>query len=109
MANRLTKIYTRTGDAGDTGRADGTRVSKDDASIHAQGDIDELNSLIGLLAAKTDDPDVAALRQLEKAPDVGDHLVEFAAPTDLGVDLGCDGVDAEPGRGQADQQLSRPR
>ena len=61
MANRLTKIYTRTGDAGDTGRADGARVSKDDASIHAQGDIDELNSIIGLLAAKTDDPDLAAL------------------------------------------------
>ncbi len=49
MGNRLTKIYTRTGDAGDTGRADGSRVRKDDALIHAQGDIDELNSFIGLL------------------------------------------------------------
>ena len=55
MGNRLTKIYTRTGDAGDTGKADGARVSKDDCLIHAQGDIDELNSFIGLLAAKVDD------------------------------------------------------
>jgi len=55
MGNRLTKIYTRTGDAGETGKADGGRVSKDDRLIHAQGDIDELNSFIGLLASKVDD------------------------------------------------------
>jgi cob(I)alamin adenosyltransferase len=55
MGNRLTKIYTRTGDAGDTGKADGTRVAKDNVLIHAQGDIDELNSFIGLLASKVDD------------------------------------------------------
>ena len=61
MANRLTKIYTRTGDSGDTGRADGTRVSKDDVSIHAQGDIDELNSVIGLLAVKADDRELGEL------------------------------------------------
>ena len=61
MANRLTKIYTRTGDAGDTSKADGGRVSKDDCLIHAQGDIDELNSFIGLLASKVDDD---ALNQL---------------------------------------------
>jgi len=61
MANRLTKIYTRTGDAGETGKADGGRVSKDDRLIHAQGDIDELNSFIGLLAARVDDTE---LRQL---------------------------------------------
>jgi cob(I)alamin adenosyltransferase len=61
MGNRLTKIYTRTGDAGDTGKADGGRVSKDDCLIHAQGDIDELNSFIGLLAAKVDDHALAEL------------------------------------------------
>ena len=61
MGNRLTKIYTRTGDAGDTGKADGARVSKDDCLIHAQGDVDELNSFIGLLASKVDDD---ALNQL---------------------------------------------
>ena len=54
MANRLTKIYTRTGDAGKTGAADGSRISKSDSLIHAQGDIDELNSLLGLLVSKLD-------------------------------------------------------
>jgi len=49
MANRLTKIYTRTGDKGDTGLADGSRVSKDAPRIEAMGDIDELNSAIGVL------------------------------------------------------------
>ena len=61
MANRLTKIYTRTGDAGDTGKADGSRLSKDDSLIHAQGDIDELNSFIGLLATKISDTELNAL------------------------------------------------
>ena len=52
MANRLTRIYTRTGDAGETGTADGSRISKSDSLMHAQGDIDELNSLLGLLVSK---------------------------------------------------------
>jgi cob(I)alamin adenosyltransferase len=47
MGNRLSKIYTRTGDAGTTGLADGSRVEKDSARVHAMGDIDELNSLVG--------------------------------------------------------------
>jgi cob(I)alamin adenosyltransferase len=49
MANRLSKIYTRTGDDGTTGLADGSRLSKDAARIDAMGDIDELNSVMGLL------------------------------------------------------------
>jgi len=49
MANRLTKIYTRTGDKGDTGLADGSRVAKDAPRIEAMGAIDELNSAIGVL------------------------------------------------------------
>ena len=61
MGNRLTKIYTRTGDAGDTGKADGSRVAKDDRLIQAQGDVDELNSFIGLLASKIDDAALNAL------------------------------------------------
>ena len=51
MGNRLTKIYTRTGDAGETGMADGSRIAKDDLLIHVQGDVDELNSLLGVLAS----------------------------------------------------------
>ncbi len=49
MGNRLSKIYTRTGDAGTTGLGDGSRVAKDSQRIHALGDVDELNSSIGLL------------------------------------------------------------
>ncbi len=49
MGNRLTKIYTRTGDNGDTGMADGSRLAKDDLRIHAIGEIDELNSQLAVL------------------------------------------------------------
>jgi cob(I)alamin adenosyltransferase len=61
MGNRLTKIYTRTGDAGDTGTADGNRLSKADKLMHAQGDVDELNSFIGLLASKVNDTELHEL------------------------------------------------
>jgi cob(I)alamin adenosyltransferase len=49
MGHRLSKITTRTGDAGTTGLGDGSRVSKDSLRIAALGDVDELNSLLGLL------------------------------------------------------------
>ncbi|MSQ88797.1 MAG: cob(I)yrinic acid a,c-diamide adenosyltransferase [Betaproteobacteria bacterium] len=52
MGNRLSKIATRTGDRGETGLGDGTRVAKDSARIQALGDIDELNSSIGVLLAE---------------------------------------------------------
>jgi cob(I)alamin adenosyltransferase len=51
MGNRLSKIYTRTGDDGSTGLGDGTRVGKDSARVAAYGTIDEANSAIGLLLA----------------------------------------------------------
>src|SRR6185312_633166 len=49
MGNRLSKIATRTGDDGTTGLGDGSRTVKDSARIHAIGDVDELNSHVGLL------------------------------------------------------------
>lgn len=49
MGNRLSKITTRTGDNGTTGLGDGSRTSKDHARIHALGDVDELNSHVGVL------------------------------------------------------------
>src|SRR5688572_30598917 len=52
MEHRLTKIATRTGDAGETGLGDGKRVTKDSARIQALGDVDELNSAIGVLLAE---------------------------------------------------------
>ena len=51
MGHRLSKIATRTGDAGETGLGDGRRVAKDNARVAALGDIDELNSAIGVLLA----------------------------------------------------------
>ena len=52
MAKRLTKIYTRTGDDGTTGLSDGSRIGKDAARVEAMGDIDELNSAVGILLAE---------------------------------------------------------
>ena len=49
MGNRLTQIATRTGDNGTTGLGDNTRVSKNSLRVHAMGDVDELNSHIGVL------------------------------------------------------------
>jgi cob(I)alamin adenosyltransferase len=49
MGNRLSKIVTRTGDAGETGLADGSRIPKYGPRVHALGDVDELNCCIGVL------------------------------------------------------------
>lgn len=51
MGNRLSKIYTRTGDDGSTGLGDGTRVAKDSVRVTAYGTVDELNSAIGVVLA----------------------------------------------------------
>jgi cob(I)alamin adenosyltransferase len=53
MGKRLTQIATRTGDDGTTGLGDNTRVSKDSLRVHAMGEVDELNSHIGLLLCET--------------------------------------------------------
>jgi len=51
MGHRLSKIYTRTGDKGDTGLGDGSRVAKDSLRVEAYGTTDELNSVIGMVLA----------------------------------------------------------
>ncbi|MEY2893966.1 MAG: hypothetical protein RJA98_3874 [Pseudomonadota bacterium] len=61
MANRLTQIATRTGDDGSTGLGDGTRVPKDHLRVQAMGDVDELNSHIGVLLAEPLPADVREL------------------------------------------------
>ncbi len=65
MGKRLTQIATRTGDDGTTGLGDNTRVPKDGLRVHAMGDVDELNSHIGLLLCD------------EVPPHVRDLLVEI--------------------------------
>jgi cob(I)alamin adenosyltransferase len=61
MANRLTQITTRTGDDGTTGLGDGTRVPKDHLRVQAMGDVDELNSGLGVLLAEPLPDDVREL------------------------------------------------
>jgi cob(I)alamin adenosyltransferase len=61
MGNRLSKIYTRTGDDGTTGLGDGSRVAKDSARVAAYGAVDEANSTIGLVLASAIPDDVRVL------------------------------------------------
>ncbi|MBK8018704.1 MAG: cob(I)yrinic acid a,c-diamide adenosyltransferase [Betaproteobacteria bacterium] len=61
MGNRLSKIYTRTGDDGTTGLGDGSRTAKDSLRIEAIGAVDELNSAIGVLATEPLSTDLTVL------------------------------------------------
>src|SRR5207249_8192419 len=83
MGHRLSKIVTRTGDAGTTGLGDGTRVAKDSARIEAIGAVDELNSTLGVLLAEP----------LPRA--VADYLTEVQHDLfDLGGELSIPGYNA---------------
>jgi len=59
--NRAVRIYTRTGDGGETGLFDGTRVSKADSRVAAYGDVDELNAWLGFVRATLDDAQLAEM------------------------------------------------
>ena len=61
MGHRLSKIYTRTGDAGTTGLGNGNRVSKNSLRIHALGEVDEANAAIGVLLCEALPEDVQTL------------------------------------------------
>lgn len=73
---RLTKIYTRSGDKGTTGLADGSRVEKDHPRIEAIGTVDELNSSIGLLRSRKipDELDALLLQIQHELFDLGSEL-----------------------------------
>jgi len=63
---RITRVYTRKGDKGKTGLVDGSRVSKASPRVEAYGDIDELNSYLGLIRAEQSDPEIEeALRKIQ--------------------------------------------
>ncbi len=76
MGHRLTRIYTRTGDDGSTGLGDGTRVPKDHPRVAACGEIDELNSILGLaLAEPLPEPVRAVLAEIQhRLLDLGGEL-----------------------------------
>ena len=67
MGNRLSKISTKTGDKGETGLGDGSRISKTSTRIHVIGEVDEVNSWVGVLAAELDaeDEHQAVLYQIQ--------------------------------------------
>lgn len=79
MGNRLSKIYTRTGDDGSTGLGDGTRVPKEHARVEAYGTVDEANSSIGLVLAASPPQDIAKLL-LDIQHDLFDLGGELATP-----------------------------
>jgi len=76
MGNRLSKIYTRTGDKGTTGLGDGSRVDKDSLRVEAYGTIDELNSAVGLVLAADlpDDVRTCLTRTQHELFDLGGEL-----------------------------------
>lgn len=77
MGFRLSKIYTRQGDAGDTGLGDGERVRKSDTRVIAMGDVDELNAQIGLLVSRLtpESPHIGVLRDVQhRLFDLGGEL-----------------------------------
>ncbi len=82
---RLNKIYTRTGDGGDTGLVDGSRVSKADLRMAAMGDVDEANSAIGVALLQVRDD---AVRKMLRS--IQNELF------DLGADLATPGEDFAP-------------
>jgi cob(I)alamin adenosyltransferase len=79
MGNRLTKIYTRTGDEGSTGLGDGSRVPKDGPRVEAFGAIDETNSAIGVLLTAAL-PDEVRVTLTEVQHDLFDLGGELAIP-----------------------------
>ena len=77
MGNRLTKLYTKTGDNGTTGLGDGSRTSKDSHRIESLGTVDELNSWIGLLLAELseNEPLISDLTEIQhRLFDLGGEL-----------------------------------
>jgi cob(I)alamin adenosyltransferase len=80
MGNRLSKIYTRTGDDGTTGLGDGARVRKDDARVEAYGTVDEANSTIGVILAVPGLPEAVATCLREIQHDLFDLGGELCIP-----------------------------
>ena len=90
MGNRLSRIATRTGDDGTTGLGDGSRAANDSLRIAALGDVDELNSAVGVLRTETLPPDIDALLAVVQHDlfDLGGELSipGYAAMTDPHVE-----------------------
>jgi cob(I)alamin adenosyltransferase len=80
MGNRLSKIYTRTGDDGTTGLGDGSRLAKDDARVEAYGTVDELNCAIGMILSVGNLPEAISGTLIEVQHDLFDLGGELCIP-----------------------------
>lgn len=88
MGNRLSKIYTRTGDAGSTGLGDGARVSKESLRVEAYGTVDETNSVIGTVLALETLPTTIRQCLTEVQHDLFDLGGELCIPGHLVIGAG---------------------
>jgi cob(I)alamin adenosyltransferase len=83
----LSRIYTKSGDAGETGLGDGRRVPKDDPRVTAYGAVDELNAVLGLFAANCPaDPELSLIRRVQN--DLFDVGADLCVPPPDGEDKG---------------------
>lgn len=78
---KLNKIYTRTGDGGDAGLVDGSRVSKASARMHAIGEVDEANSAVGLALTQVDGEHAASLSRIQN--ELFDLGADLATPGEI--------------------------
>ena len=85
MANRLTKIYTRSGDEGTTGLANGERVAKSSARIETFGTVDETNSAIGLVLSDSNLPQTVRESLSRIQNELFDLGAELALPGHLAI------------------------
>ena len=85
MGNRLSKIYTRTGDDGTTGLGDGSRVPKDSLRVEAYGTVDELNSALGVLLALPKLPPQVSACLFEVQHELFDMGGELCIPGHLAI------------------------
>ena len=87
MGNRLSKIYTRTGDDGTTGLGDGSRIDKDSLRVEAYGTVDEANSAIGLVLAEPAVPDAVRRCLTEVQHDLFELGGELCLPGHEAVEM----------------------
>lgn len=103
MGNRLSKVYTRTGDDGSTGLGDGTRVSKDSPRVAAYGTVDELNSTLGMVLAAAPAPDSVVETLVQVQHDLFDLGGELCIPgMEMIQDADIDRLEASIDRYNAD-------
>ncbi|MBN9120478.1 MAG: cob(I)yrinic acid a,c-diamide adenosyltransferase [Planctomycetes bacterium] len=83
----LSRIYTKSGDGGETGLGDGSRVPKDAARVAAYGEVDELNSVLGLVVTHCPDcPEAVLLRDIQN--DLFDVGADLCVPRSEGEEMG---------------------